>query len=170
MVIRVFFFTALQCCLNAEPPFTQLFHFFRLFYIIKSPQTMLVGWILLLLIKIKYKALERLLQSLRRFWHSFPFCIFISEFRIALLVEGNTFKREEKKGETLTSIQSELARKSQDRQSPGVSYAILGQQAMCWAVKMASHLCSSKGQASPQPSFKPLFSSSRNLLPSRAQG
>lgn len=100
-----------------------------------------------------------MLPSLRWFSHSFLyFHIWIHD---CFACWRKHIKREEKKGETLASIQSELARKSQDRQSPGVSYAILGQEAMCWAVKMASHLCSSKGQASLQPSFKPLFSSSR---------
>lgn len=63
--------------------------------------------------------------------HSFAVCIVISGLTVALLVKENTFKREEKKGETLMSTQSELARETQDRHSPGVSCAILGQEAMC---------------------------------------
>lgn len=51
--------------------------------------------------------------------------------RVASIVEENTLPSEEEKGETVASTQDQLARKVQHQQSPGLSYAILGQGAMC---------------------------------------
>lgn len=51
--------------------------------------------------------------------------------RVASIVKEKALQSEEEKGETVASTEDQLARKVQHRQSPGLSYAILGQGAMC---------------------------------------
>lgn len=44
--------------------------------------------------------------------------------RAASVVKENTLQREEKRGETVANTEDQLARKVQDRQSPGLSYVL----------------------------------------------